>query len=171
MCARSLRVILLLVSITALLAACRPVTREAAEGAVEPKVMLATQPGTHVVLATDPVEMQIANAMAAAPRVVAQDATLLGYPTEAGGAMVVLREGTNDWTCITDWADSPVNDPWCIDPVFTAWNDAARQGRSLGQQVWASPTCCLAGLTQATRKPGQWHPPRVRTGSSPRPTS
>jgi hypothetical protein len=29
--------------------------------------------------------------------------------------MVVLREGTNGWTCYTDWPVSPGNDPACYD--------------------------------------------------------
>ena len=33
--------------------------------------------------------------------------------------MVVLREGTNGWTCFTDWPASPANDLQCNDPVVT----------------------------------------------------
>jgi hypothetical protein len=54
---------------------------------------------------------------------IANDATILGFPVE-GDELVVLREGTNDWTCIADWPASPANDPSCNDPVWTAWTDA-----------------------------------------------
>ena len=36
-----------------------------------------------------------------APRLTCINATILGFPVE-GEEMVVLREGTNDWTCFTD---------------------------------------------------------------------
>ncbi len=104
-----------------LLAACRPVTASAipvAQAAAE------TQAG---VLPTDPVEAQIANAMSAAPLAVSKDATILGFPTE-GTEMVVLREGTSDWTCFADWPASPANDPQCNDPVWTAWTEAFLAG-------------------------------------------
>jgi hypothetical protein len=71
---------------------------------------------------------RLANAMSAAPAAVANDATILDWPTEEGGDMVVLRAGTNGWTCITDWPASPGNDPSCNDAVWTAWNDAYAKG-------------------------------------------
>ena len=76
-----------------LLAACRPTTASAIPVA---QVVAETHAG---VLPTDPVEAQIANAMSASPLAVARDATILGFPTE-GTEMVVLREGTSDWTCL-----------------------------------------------------------------------
>jgi len=75
----------------------------------------------------DPVEAQIANAMSAGPDVVGRDATILGWD-ESGMPTVVLREGTNEWTCLPDWPVSPGNDPQCFDPVWTAWNDAYLAG-------------------------------------------
>lgn len=75
----------------------------------------------------DPVEAQIANAMSAGPDVVGRDATILGWD-ESGMPTVVLREGTNEWTCLADWPVSPGNDPQCFDPVWPAWNDAYLAG-------------------------------------------
>ena len=96
------------------LAACQPIAAPAA-----PVVQAAGE--THAgVLPTDPVDEQIANAMSAAPAAIAKDATIMGFPEE-GTEMVVLREGTNGWTCFTDWPASPTNDPQCNDPVWTAW--------------------------------------------------
>lgn len=74
-----------------------------------------------------PVEAQIANAMSAGPAVVGHEATILGWD-ESGMPTVVLREGTNEWTCLVDWPVSPGNDPQCFDPVWTAWNDAYLAG-------------------------------------------
>jgi len=77
--------------------------------------------------AEDPMAAKIANAMSAGPTVVGQDATILDWD-ENGLPVVVLREGTNGWTCLTDWPVSPGNDPQCFDPVWTAWNDAYMAG-------------------------------------------
>jgi hypothetical protein len=75
-------------------------------------------------------EAKVQNAMSAAPLNIAQEATILDWPSEEGGEMVVLRQGTNGWTCITDWPASPGNDPQCNDPVWTAWNEAYAQGET-----------------------------------------
>jgi hypothetical protein len=71
---------------------------------------------------------RIQNAMSAGPMAIAKDATILDFPTEAGGDMVVLREGTNGWVCIADWPDSPGNDPQCLDQTWQQWNDAYAAG-------------------------------------------
>ena len=55
---------------------------------------------------------------------VAKDATILDWPAQGGGDWVVLRKGTNHWTCYTDWAASPGDDPDCSDPVMEAWSRA-----------------------------------------------
>ena len=72
---------------------------------------------------------RIANAMSAAPLAIAGSATLLDWPVKEGDPMVVLRQGTNNWTCIADWPVSPGNDPVCNDPVWTTWNDAYAAGK------------------------------------------
>ena len=69
----------------------------------------------------------IANAESAAPAVIAKEATIMDWD-EDGMPTVVLREGTNGWTCLTDWPVSPGNDPACYDAVFNAWNDAMMAG-------------------------------------------
>ena len=71
---------------------------------------------------------RIANAISAAPLAIAGSATLLDWPAKEGDPMVVLRQGTNNWTCIADWPVSPGNDPVCNDPVWTTWNDAYAAG-------------------------------------------
>ena len=47
---------------------------------------------------------------------------------EEGMPSVLLREGTNDWTCLADWPASPGNDPQCFDTVWAAWNEAFMAG-------------------------------------------
>ncbi len=63
----------------------------------------------------------IKNAMSAAPMSIAMDATIMGWPTKAGGDLSVLRKGTNDWTCFPDDPTSPGNDPACYDKTWMAW--------------------------------------------------
>jgi hypothetical protein len=60
---------------------------------------------------------QIANAESAAPPAIAKDATIMGW-AEDGTPSVLLREGTNGWTCMADWPASPGNDPQCNDRVW-----------------------------------------------------
>jgi hypothetical protein len=108
------------------LAACQPVTAQTSAATTASDAGAGTLPGP--VLPTDAVEMQIANAKSAAPAAVANDATILGWPAEEGGEMVVLHEGSNKWTCIADWPASPGNDPACYDPIWMAWNDAYAAG-------------------------------------------
>jgi hypothetical protein len=97
------------------LAACQPVVMPAST------VVVPAANASGPVLPTDPVEVQIANALSAAPLAVAQDAAIVGYPTAEGGDMVPLRAGLNDWTCYPDWPATPGNDPMCLDPVWQAW--------------------------------------------------
>jgi hypothetical protein len=74
--------------------------------------------------APDPIQ----NAMSAAPLSLAQNATILGWPTEAGGEMIVLREGTNGWTCVPDDPNTPGNDPVCLDAAWMSWFAAYMAG-------------------------------------------
>lgn len=69
----------------------------------------------------------IANAESAAPAAISHAATIMGWDEE-GMPTVVLRAGTNGWTCYDDWPASPGNDPVCYDAVFDAWNLALMAG-------------------------------------------
>jgi len=53
-------------------------------------------------------EKQIKSAMKAGPSSISADATILDWN------MNVLRQGTNDWTCLPDRPDTEGEDPWCI---------------------------------------------------------
>lgn len=69
-------------------------------------------------------EKKIQNAMGAAPRAISKGATILDFPAKPGGEMVVLRKGTNDWTCIVDDPSTPANDPMCMDKMSMQWAQA-----------------------------------------------
>ena len=67
-------------------------------------------------------EWKIQNAMSAAPAAIASAATVVEFA--ADGKMTELRHGTNGWTCIPDLAESPGNDPMCVDGEFWKWAGA-----------------------------------------------
>jgi hypothetical protein len=67
-------------------------------------------------------EELIASAMKAAPKAVAEHATIVA-PGEKG-AMRTLRKGTNAFTCMPDNPETPGPDPMCWDKGAGAWIDA-----------------------------------------------
>jgi hypothetical protein len=67
------------------------------------------------------VAAKIANAMNAAPSAISANATILDNALDDAGAFVVLREGSNDWSCFPDFPASPGNDPQCLDQTWLAW--------------------------------------------------
>lgn len=73
----------------------------------------------------DDVQAKIEDAMSAGPPNIAQDATILDWEFDADGNFVVLREGTNAWSCL------PSNPkPMCLDEVFIEWLYALMAGDS-----------------------------------------
>lgn len=64
----------------------------------------------------------IANAMSAAPKAVAKDATIIAM--DEHGKMRVLREGKGPFTCMPDNPMSPGNDPMCLDKPGMEWAKA-----------------------------------------------
>ena len=51
-----------------------------------------------------------------APLAIAKDATVIDWPAPGGGDLVVLRKGTNNWTCYPDWTASPATIPNATTP-------------------------------------------------------
>ncbi len=74
------------------------------------------------------VKALIDNAMSAAPLSISKDATILDYAVDKDGKPVVLRKGTNDWTCFPDDPSTPMNNPACYDKVWMKWIAAAGAG-------------------------------------------
>jgi hypothetical protein len=64
-------------------------------------------------------EAKIESAMSAAPLIISQDATILDWVPDADGNFVVLREGTNGWTCLPD--NPGAAHAVCLDELFTDW--------------------------------------------------
>lgn len=69
-------------------------------------------------------DAKIRDAMSAAPASISAEATILDWPAEDGGEPVLLRQGTNGWTCFPDFPGSEGNDPQCLDETFLKWAQA-----------------------------------------------
>lgn len=73
---------------------------------------------------TDIKQKKIEEAMSAAPPSISTNATILDYSSEPGGEPIVLRKGTNGWTCFPDNPHMPGKNPMCVDSqlieLFTA---------------------------------------------------
>ena len=72
--------------------------------------------------APDASSKEIQSAESAAPPAISRNATVMG--ADAVGHMVVLRQGTNRWTCMPDDPATPANDPMCVDANGLAWVQA-----------------------------------------------
>ena len=68
-------------------------------------------------------DARIEEAMRAAPSAISAEATIVDWPDGPGSEMVVLREGTNRWTCIPGFSFYPdgVGRPMCLDDVWLAF--------------------------------------------------
>jgi len=64
----------------------------------------------------------IQSATSAAPPSIAKDAAVMNV--SADGAMRMVREGTNGWTCMADSPATPGPDPMCGDANAMAWAQA-----------------------------------------------
>ena len=60
----------------------------------------------------------IKSAMSAGPESISADATILDWE------MNVVREGTNEWTCLPDRPTTEGEDPWCITGPWMNFLDA-----------------------------------------------
>jgi hypothetical protein len=67
---------------------------------------------------------KIANAMEAGPASVTGKATVLDWPAKEGAAPMVLRKGTNGWSCFPDMPETKGNDPMCVDAMWMKWVEA-----------------------------------------------
>jgi hypothetical protein len=75
-----------------------------------------------------PADDKIGNAMSAGPASIAEQATIMDWPAEAGGDLVELRAGDNGWTCVPDDPTNPENDPMCLDEEWLGWLKAYMAG-------------------------------------------
>jgi hypothetical protein len=78
-------------------------------------------------------EQLIKNALSAAPKAVAKDASVVAMDDKM--QMRTLRKGQNNFTCMPDNPKSPGNDPMCLDAGGVQW-----------AQAWMSKTEPPAGV-------------------------
>ena len=64
---------------------------------------------------------KVAAASRAGPGLITKDAARLDWPTSAGGEYRLLRQGTNEWTCLPGVPGYPHDEPGCFDPTFMQW--------------------------------------------------
>ena len=83
-------------------------------------------------------QAKIADAMSAGPSSIATDATILDWAMDANGHFVVLRDGSNGWTCFPDTPGTPTDDPMCVDQTWMGWLEAYMAGED--------PTITVPGI-------------------------
>lgn len=96
-----------------------------------PLVVMVALPA--IVIAADPSKaggssknsgQKIASAMSAAPMAISKQATIMDYPATPDGKPIMLRKGSNGWTCFPDNAGTPGKDPMCLDKQWMTWLEA-----------------------------------------------
>jgi hypothetical protein len=69
----------------------------------------------------DDTQAKIESAMSAGPAAIAEKAAILDNALDDAGKFVVLREGSNGWSCFPDNPPTPGPDPWCLDQTSLDW--------------------------------------------------
>jgi len=82
------------------------------------------------VASQDDADAEIENAMSAAPSSISANATILDYEFDDAGKFVVLREGSNGWSCFPDTPGTPSDDPQCNDQTWMDWTYAFFAGEA-----------------------------------------
>lgn len=66
----------------------------------------------------------MASALSAAPMSISKHATVMNWPEKEGGELVMVRKGTNGYTCLPDMPQTKGTDPMCLDEPWMQWVDA-----------------------------------------------
>jgi hypothetical protein len=69
----------------------------------------------------DDTEAKIAQAMSAALPAIGEGATIYDLDLDDEGNFIVLREGSNGWSCFPDAPATPLVDPMCLDQTWMDW--------------------------------------------------
>lgn len=73
---------------------------------------------------------KMADALRAGPDFITKNATILDWPSKAGGAYRVLRKGTNEWSCLPGVPLYPHDEPGCFDAAFFSWLKQSLDGKT-----------------------------------------
>src|SRR5258706_2026214 len=95
-------------------------------------LLLISQVGRGQALSADE---KIKSAMSAAPPIIGQNAVIVDTVVDKDGKEIVLRAGTNGWTCNPDDPNTPGNYPICYDKVWADWFAAAAAGKKPGEAI------------------------------------
>lgn len=98
---------------------------------------------------------KIADALRAGPPFITRGATILDWPQKPDGEYRVLRQGTNEWTCLPGVPGYSHDEPGCFDPVFMQWMKDSLAGRA--------PHITTVGI--AYMYVGAWVPNKSRNGA------
>jgi hypothetical protein len=98
---------------------------------------------------------RIADALRAGPPFITKNATILDWPQTPGGEYRILRQGTNEWTCLPGVPGYSHDEPGCFDPVFMQWIKDSLAGRE--------PHITTVGI--AYMYIGAWVPNKSRNGA------
>jgi hypothetical protein len=80
-------------------------------------------------------QAKIDEALSAGPAALVANATILDYEMDDAGNFVVLREGSNDWTCFPNDPRTPGMDPMCVDQTWMGWVQAYVAGEDPDTQT------------------------------------
>lgn len=84
-------------------------------------------PAQKAEMAQKSADQKMEEALGAAPAGVAENATIMDWPSEEGGEFTVLREGSNGWTCLPDPPGENF-EPMCNDGTWMSWVEAFMAG-------------------------------------------
>lgn len=94
----------------------------------------------------EPAQVKIARALSAAPQDVAKAARVIG--TDANGKVIVLREGTNGFTCMPGNPEVIGEPPMCADAASMQWAADFKARKPKPTNTVPGITYMLAGATQ-----------------------
>ncbi|MBL8133542.1 MAG: hypothetical protein JNL42_16895 [Anaerolineae bacterium] len=103
-------------------------------------------------------QAKIDSALSAAPAAITQDATILDWSFDADGKFVVLREGTNGWSCLPDEPTTEVNNPLCFDEAALTWVYALVSGEAPNLTVPGFGYMLLGDEAFSNSNPGATEP-------------
>jgi hypothetical protein len=98
---------------------------------------------------------KIADALRAGPAFITNNATILDWPPKPDGEYRILRQGSNEWTCLPGVPGYSHDEPGCFDLVFMQWIKDSLAGRE--------PHITTVGI--AYMYVGAWVPNKSRNGA------
>ena len=119
--------------------------------------------GSRSAAAADATQAKIARAMSAGPDDIARSARIID--TDANGNTIVLRVGSNGFTCMPGNPDVIGEPPMCVDAASLQWFADAKAHRPKPTNTVPGVTYMLAGATQRSDSdPNHTTSPAIHVG-------